>query len=398
VTPVAVTGLGVVSALGPDLPAFTAALRAGRSGVVEVDGRCVAPLAGFSFPDAVAARTGLPADQRAAAVRTARRAPLTVQAGLVAALEAWEHAGLARRAVDPDRVAVVVAGHNLAGQYAHDLHVRDPVHVPPTAALHLLDTDQVGVVSQVLGITGEGCTVGAASASGNAALIAGARLVSTGTADVCLVVGGLTELPPLSRHALTNIGAMAATSPSVPFDQAHAGFVPGEAAACVVLESVGPGLTSILGYAQRLDANSRADPSENGEVAVLTAALRHAGVRPREVHYVNAHGTGSPLGDNTEVRATRRVFGFPGPWVNSTKSITGHCLTAAGVVEAVAVVVQLTGGFLHANAGLRTPVPNCRLVPVYTVPATVRYAASNAFGFGGFSTCVVFGRARNREH
>lgn len=396
-TPVAVTGLGVVSALGPDLPAFTAALRAGRSGVVEMNGRCVAPLAGFSFPDAVA-RTGLPAEVRAAAVRTARRAPLTVRAGLVAALQAWEHAGLARRTVAPDRIAVVVAGHNLAGQYAHDLHASEPTHVPPTAALHLLDTDQVGVVSQVLGITGEGCTVGAASASGNAALIAGARLISTGTADVCLVVGGLTELAPLSRHALTNIGAMAMTSSSVPFDKGHTGFAPGEAAACVVLEAVGPGLTSVLGYAQRLDANSRADPSEDGEVAVLTAALKHAGVPPREVQYVNAHGTGSPLGDNTEVRATRRVFGFPGPWVNSTKSLTGHCLTAAGVVEAVAVVVQLTGGFLHANAGLRAPVPNCRLVPVYRVPVTVRYAVSNAFGFGGFSTCVVFGRARNREH
>lgn len=408
----AVTGFGVVSALGTGVEPFAAGLLAGRSAVTELRSHDAgpsygAPLAGFSLAEAVAARTGLPEGMRRAATRVAGRSPRPVQAALTAALEAWESARLHDNPVPADRIALVVAGHNLTSRYSHDLSARfraSPAYVPPRFALQMLDTDHVGTLSHVLGVTGEGFTVGGACASGNVAIIAGSRLVESGAADACLVVGTVTELSPVELRALGNLGAMAWDVASVPFDESHAGFVVGEGAACLVLESGASArhravaIHAVLaGYAQRLDANCLADPAEDGEVAVMLNALRCAGREPWEVGYVNAHGTGSPLGDRTEVSALGRVFGGAGtgPWVNSTKALTGHCMSAAGVVEAVATVVQMREGFLHPNTGLRRPLsPGCRFVGQRAEPVRVALALSNGFGFGGFSTCVALAAAR----
>lgn len=403
----AVTGLGVVCALGESVEPFAAGLLAGSSAITELPAdsggpRYGAPLAGFSLADAVAARTGLPDGIRRTATRVASRSPRPVQVALAAALEAWESACLHENRIPAHRIALVVAGHNLTSRHSHELAARfhaSPAYVPPRFALQMLDTDHVGTLSHVLGVTGEGFTVGGASASGNVAIIAGSRLVESGAADACLVVGALAELSPVGLRALGNLGAMAWDVASVPFDESHAGFVAGEGAACLVLESAASARhravavhALLTGYAQRLDANSLANPAEDGEVTVMVNALQRAGRKPREVGYVNAHGTGSPLGDRTEIRALRRVFGGQGqgPWVNSTKALVGHCLSAAGVVEAVATVVQLRDGFLHPNTGLRRPPsPGCRFVGQHAEQVRAGLALSNGFGFGGFNTCVA---------
>ncbi|WP_093802473.1 beta-ketoacyl synthase N-terminal-like domain-containing protein [Streptomyces sp. Wb2n-11] len=410
-----ITGAGVLCATAAGVEDFARALRAGTSGIGRrgVDGDhpelrplLSADLSGFDLRGATADREE---PLRREASRVAGRSPRSVQASVAVALEGWERAGLHRAGVPGGRIGIVVAGHNLGGRFAEEVRPRylsSPVHLPARYPLQFMDTDHVGTVSQLLGLTGEGYTVGGASASGNVALINAARLVESGAVDVCLVLGALTDLSDMERQAFYNLGAMAggqATEPeqaSRPFDTAHGGFVPGQGAACLVLESAASAerrgaapWAGLEGYAMRLSGNGLADPSAADEADVMSRALRHAGLDPGRIDYVNAHGTGSPLGDETELTALRALFGRGGPWVNSTKGLIGHCLCAAGVVEAVATVLQMRDGFVHANANLVTPIgTGGRLVGTRSRPAAIGHAMSNGFGFGGFNTSVVIGR------
>ncbi|WP_433498356.1 beta-ketoacyl synthase N-terminal-like domain-containing protein [Sphaerimonospora sp. CA-214678] len=418
---VAVTGAGVLCAIAADTDAFALALRAGRSGVTaradvgELEPPFAADLVGFDLAAAVTARADLPQPLRRAALRAAARAPLPIQAAVAVALEAWERAGLHRVSVPGHRIGIVVAGHNLSGHYTERQRPRyaaSPAHLPGRFALHALDTDHVGTVSQVFGVTGEGYTVGGASASGNVAIVNAARLVATAAVDVCLVLGALTDLSPMERQAYFNLGAMAGTrgpdaphTRSRPFDADREGFVPGQGAACLVLESADsatgrgvPPLAWVAGHALRLDANALADPSASGEAWAMATAIRRAGLTPGQVDYVNTHGTGSVLGDATEVAALHEVFGAARPWINSTKGLVGHCLCAAGVIEAVATVVQMRQGFVHPNANLHRPIdPGHRFVGRRAEPARLSFALSNGFGFGGFNTSVLFAHAGGDE-
>jgi len=408
---VVVTGLGVVCAAGCGASAFADALRSGRSRVTDDgSGALAAVVSGFSLTDVLAVLDGLPSGVRDRAVRVATRAPLPLQAALTAALQAWESAGLPAGAPPADRIGVVVGGHNLGGQYAEEMRPRfaaSPAYLPGRYALRYLDTDHVGTVSEVLGLAGEGFTVGGASASGNVAIISGTRLVAAGDADACLVIGALTRLSAMERQAFVNLGAMATAAPGSdpasrgrPFDADHCGFVPGEGAACLVLESARSARdrgadpwATVAGHALRLDGNSQADPDAGGEAAVMAEALRRAGVPAGQVDYVNTHGTGSRLGDETELAALHKVFGddFGRPWLNATKGLTGHCLCAAGVVEAVATLIQLREGFVHPNVNLDRPIDAAaRFAGPSPEPAGLRVALSNGFGFGGINTSVVF--------
>ena len=409
---VAVTGMGIVCAIGHGVPAFARALREGRSGVARVPGDApwlCAPAGEVSLQSALAAGAGLPAALLERARRAAFRSPRTIHAALQAALEGWAAARLHQAPLPAERVALVVAGHNLTTGYLHrvaERRVHAPAHLPGRLALHAQDTDHVGTLGQALEIRGEGCTVGGASASGNVAIVTAARMVEAGAADACLVVGAMADPSPLEREGFLALGAMAADDGREdprrvcrPFDAGHRGFVPGEAAACLVLESPRSArrrgaavLARVSGYTLALDGGGLAEPSEEGEARAMAGALERAGVDPRRVDYVSTHGTSSPLGDATELRALRRVLGpaLGAPWVNATKELTGHCLHAAGVVEAVATVVQIGQGFVHPNPNLARPIdPEFRFVGPAARPAAIGAALSSSFGFGGFNASVV---------
>ncbi|MFI5972508.1 beta-ketoacyl synthase N-terminal-like domain-containing protein [Streptomyces sp. NPDC051452] len=416
---VVVTGLGVLGAVAADPDDFTVALRTGRGALTAPappDGgepgaprpAFTAELADEDVPNrALDAISGLPPELGALARRTALRSPVSVRAAVVAALQAWLYAGLDRTAPPAERIGIAVAGNNVTEWVTEDSRARaerNPAYLPARYALHHQDTDHVATLSRILGIRGEGCTVGGASASGNLALAHGARMLASGAADVCVVVGAMTRLSALQTRGYLTLGAMATAEgapdhPPAPFDTGHRGFHPGQASACVVLETASsahrrgaPVLAGFAGSAVVLDGNHLADPSADGEVRAMLGALAQAGLGPGDIGWVSAHGTGSPLGDRTEAEALRKVFGTgdEGPWINATKALSGHCLTAAGVLEAVAVVLQLRGGFVHPDPGLRDPVdPGLRFVAGEARQARGGFALSNGFGFGGINSAVV---------
>lgn len=416
---VAITGMGIVCSLGQGLEVFEKALMNGTCGIKRVaapspltfpGASIAANIQGFSLTDALKKHCDAPKEVTALLQSNLRRAPLGLQVASIAALEAWQHAQMTNLCCARDRISIVVGGQNISQHYQYNSHttfLNEPDYLSPSFALHFLDTDHVGVLSEVFGIRGEGFTVGGSSASGNMAIIHGARLIQQDLADVCLVVGSLTDLSPLEIQGFHNIGALGGHSyqnnpekACRPFDKNHEGFIIGQGSACMILESIKSAqerkaaiYAEIIGSSIVLDGNSLSNPSQSGEKEAMIRALAAASVGIQDVQYINAHGTSAPLGDDTEVAAIKDVFGEMASkiWINSTKSMTGHCLWSAGVVEAVATVLQLHRGFVHPNLNLENPIDLiCRFTRDQSVAASLSHALSNSFGFGGFNTSIVF--------
>jgi malonyl-ACP decarboxylase len=412
---VVVSSAALLTSVAESVDGFAAALREGRSGMrpgrlpaathIEVAAHLDGPV---DRPSDLLADS----DRLGQLRRLTRRAALPTRA---AARVGWE-ATLAARlsAGELARTAVVIGGNNLALGYQAKVAAgfadgEGTGIVLPSHALTHLDTDAIGVVSELTGATAEGYTIGGASASGALALIHGCRLLTLDAVDHCLVIGALSELSPAEYRAFHDTGAMASGSalpPATvcrPFDSRRGGFVHGHGTAAVVLERSGTAqargakpLARLAGYAQRLDGKSGTEPCPEHQAETIRAALRAAGLHPGDVDYVNAHATGSRVGDRAEAEALHQVFGAQGPLVNSTKELAGHCLSAAGVVEAIATLVQLRDQFCHPNPNLTEP-EDTRLSYVGTaaVPARLRAAVSTSFAFSGVNAAIVMTRAED---
>lgn len=401
-----VTGLGIITAIGQGKDNFIQALLAGRTafGYLQRPGREGSPaFIGAELPPL--ATDALPAEYS----RILRRASLSTQVALLAALEAWQDAQLGCGDVDPHRIGLVIGGSNLQHREQFQnwqQHAANPQFVTPTYGLTLWDTDLVGVLSQALQIQGEGYSVGSASASGGMAIIHAARQIQSGRTDICLAIGALFDLSSWECHGFRNMGAMGSTrfqdAPQAacrPFDSDSDGFIYGEGCGVIVLESAeqarrrgAHAYGRLLGWGSALDGNRQPNPNLEGEVRSMGAALAMAGLTANQINYINTHGTSSLLGDKTEVAALKAA-GLAHASVNATKSLTGHCLTAAGVVEAIATILQMQAGQLHPTHNLCNPIdPSLPWVREKALPLQVDYALSNSFGFGGMNSTVVFGR------
>jgi malonyl-ACP decarboxylase len=414
----AITGVGAVTPFGPGCAAFGRALREGRSAIRALGEGAVLPgapaalLEGAWFEETLDALPELTDAWRHEARRAARRSPPSVQASVLAALEACSAAGLTASAAGREALGVIVAGHNLSpryGEQVRETYAERPDNVTPRYAVHFLDTDHVGTLSEILGCRGEGMTIGGASASGNVGIWQGLQRIRAG-GGACLVVGAMMDLSGIELRAFRSAGALAALEDGDdparicrPFDRDRRGFVYGQASACLVLEPLSAARArgariwgEVAGASVALDGNRSADPHPGGQARAMRAALLQAGLGPDDLHYLNAHATASQLGDEVELTALADVLGAAREriWLNSTKALTGHALTAAGVVEAVATILQMDGGFVHPNPSLVTPLrPDFRFAGDKAADARIDAAMSNSFGFGGFNTSVVLKRS-----
>lgn len=417
-TTVGVSGYGIVCSTGVGVPAFKDALIQGITGIRFWEDRVFpganigAPLKDFSFANSLTTFTKTPDKFLTQVRKLAQRQPLTIQASLIAALEAWFHANLFEEPANPSKIGLVVAGNNIGqnDQYNSFLqYQKEPSFLTPSYALSYLDTNHVGIVSEAFGIKGMGCTIGGASASGNVAIAQAYQQIKNGLVDISVVVGALVDLSPVELQAFHNIGALGGEkfkdNPEKacrPFDRDRNGFIYGQGSGCLILESEAsaikrgvPLLGKIRGVALSLDGNHLSNPTVEGEINVMKAALSDAKISSSDVDYINAHATASTLGDETEVQAIKELFAadLPKIWINSTKSITGHCLGAAGTVEAIATLLQIKEGFVHPNLNLENPIDNdCRFAGRTKDSAKIEIAMKNGFGFGGINTSIIFER------
>ncbi|CAM4023948.1 beta-ketoacyl synthase N-terminal-like domain-containing protein [Bordetella tumulicola] len=408
----AITGVGIQSAIGQGRTAFAAALLEGRHrfDVMRRPGRqrpLVAGTVDVAPTRFIGAEMDDPVLPPSVPHSMARTLSLSGRAALACLNEAWEDAALDRYA--PERVGLVVGGSNLQQRELvnmHDAYRGREQFLRPTYGMSFMDSDLCGVCTQVFGIRGPAFTIGGASASGQVAVIEAAQAVASGRVDVCIAIGGLMDLSYWECQGLRSLGAMGsdryADAPALacrPFDQSSDGFVFGELCGAVVIESQASArqhqrtpYARLAGWAMIMDAHRNPDPSGPGEVAVIQSALQHAGLSPHDIDYVNPHGTGSNLGDKTEVGALREC-GLEHAYLNTTKSLTGHGLSAAGTAELIAVLLQMREGQLHPARNLDQPISSSmNWVGPRAVSHSVQNALNLSMGFGGTNTAVCVQR------
>ena len=394
-TRIVVSGLGVVSPYGAGVKTFWAGLAAGTCAIrpitlIETDG----------FRSRIAAE--VPADTVAGLGVSARRTRAD-RLGLAAAREALADAVLsARDRAETALVVGAVGGGMFEGEEWYWEETRSGRPSPRITALRsILPCTHAETLGFRLGLGGPKETVVMACASGAAAIALGADLIREGAAS-CALVGGVDAL---TRICFMGFNALRLLDPEPcrPFDRDRKGMSIGEAAAFLVLEDAercrARGARhhgELLGAAVTTDAHHVTAPHPEGEgmVRAMTQALRAAQVAPREIGYVNAHGTGTLQNDRTEALAIARVFGAGRVLMSSTKSLVGHTMAAAGSLEAVATLLTLQHGLVPPTAHLEHVDPEIPFdcVPRVAREAPLERALSNSFGFGGQNVSLIFGR------
>jgi 3-oxoacyl-[acyl-carrier-protein] synthase II len=398
---VIVTGIGVVCALGHNKQSFWKALLSGQSGIGTVD-----------LFDASEYRSRIAAQVRnidlsvLPRVSPWRHLGRCDRLGLWAAAEAIQEAGLLERSMPAQRIGIVLgagAGGVLeAERYRRQLY--DGRRKPrPSLLLPFPACNLADLIGNTYGFGGLRSTIATACSSSATAIGYAAELIRSGTVDVVLTGGAesLSELTFAGFNGLRSVDRVTCR----PFDRQREGLVLGEGASLLILESreraLADGIAGygvVLGYGICADAYhmTSPDPAGEGPSRSMALALAHAGVDVNAVDYVNAHGTGTPVNDRTETLAIKRLFGDRADSlaVRSTKSPHGHCLGAAGAVEAAATLLALHHGVLPPTIHLQERDPDCDLdyVPNQARPATIQVALSNSFAFGGNNTTLVFAR------
>jgi 3-oxoacyl-[acyl-carrier-protein] synthase II len=335
-----------------------------------------------------------------------------VQYAMVASHEAIQHAGLLGDGIDKERVGVVI-GSGIGGmetfedQHSQLVH-KGPGRVSPFFIPMMIIDMASGQVSIQYGFKGPNFGTVSACASGAHAIGEALRLIRAGDADVMVTGGSEATITPMAVAGFSNARALSSRNDdpqraSRPFDKNRDGFVIGEGAAILVLESEdharrrgAKAICELAGYGASGDAYHMTAPCVDGEGAAraMARALEDAGLRAEEVTYVNSHGTSTPAGDPAEVAAVKRVFKDHASrlMMVSTKSMTGHLLGAAGGLEAIATSLTLARGIVPPTINLDTPDPQCDLdfVPNQARHQKVAAAISNSFGFGGHNVTLAF--------
>jgi 3-oxoacyl-[acyl-carrier-protein] synthase II len=346
--------------------------------------------------------------------RAGRRLDRFSQLSVVAAGEALADAGLRFDGDPQDGVGVLigtgVGGLNTLIENLDVLRTRGPRRVSALLVPMMMPNAAAGQIAIAHGLRGPALGVVSACASGGNALGEAAEMIRRGQAEVMVAGGTESIMQPVAMAAFASMGAVSQRNDqperaSRPFDAERDGFVLGEGAGVLILESLDHArargariYAELSGYGASADAFHITAPDEDGSGAALSMrnALSDAGLRPDEVDYVNAHGTSTPLNDKTETLAIRRVFGAHADRlaVSATKSMTGHLTGAAGAVEAIACVKTLETGLIHPTINYETPDPDCDLdyVPNVARQTSARTALSNSFGFGGHNASLVFQR------
>lgn len=396
-----ITGLGVTSAIGQGKTAFTSALMQGQNvfGVMQRPGRqkggtlfLGAEIPSLSYPEHLSKRV-------------LRTASFSGQVAMITLHEAWGEARL--DAMDPCRIGLLIGGSNLQQReliltyenYADCAHF-----VRPTYGFSFMDSDLCGLCTEQFGIQGFAYTLGGASASGHVAIIQAIQALQTGQVDVCIAMGSLMDLSYLECQGLRSLGAMGtdryADEPAMacrPFDKNRDGFIYGESCGAVVIERADSAMRRqlkpyaiISGWAIIMDGNRNPNSSYVGEVRVIKKALEQANLSTREIDYINPHGTGSVIGDEIELRAIRDSQ-LSHAYINATKSITGHGLSAAGTVEVIATLLQMKASRLHPTRNLEDPIESsCNWVQSKSISHDIKHALNLSIGFGGINTAICF--------
>lgn len=407
---VVITGLGAVTPTGLDVKSFWASCREGKVGIAPITYfdtgdfkvKLAAELKGFDPREYMDAKQ-------------AKRMEAFSQYAVAASKEALEDSGLDMEGEDPFRIGVSVGsgiGSLQSMEREHSkLLERGPGRVAPLLVPMMISNMAAGNVAIQFGLKGKNINVVTACATGTHSIGEAFRSIVYGEAEVMLAGGSEASISPIGVAGFAALTALNTTEDaaraSIPFDRDRAGFVMGEGAGVLVLEELEHAkargariYAEIVGYGASCDAYHITSPSEDGAGAAkaMLYAIEDAGLKPEDVDYINAHGTSTHHNDLFESKAIRLALGEHAYKVkiNSTKSLIGHLLGAAGGVEALVCVKSLEEGFIHKTAGLETPGEGCDLdyCRESVNDPSLEVVMSNSLGFGGHNASIVFKKYR----
>ena len=409
---VVITGMGVITSLGKDLPTFWSNLMAGKSGVSLIESFDVS-----EYTTRIAAEVKDFQPEQYIDAREARRMDRFVQFAIAAAKEALADANLdVERDIKPnaERVGVYV-GSGIGGlgtwEDQHNiLRDKGPKRVSPFFIPMMIANMGSGQISMTFGAKGPNSTVVTACATGTNSIGDAYKLIQRGDADVMICGGAEATIRPTGVAGFCALRAMSTGNDepekaSRPFDKERDGFVMGEGSGVLILESLENAqnrgariYAEVIGYGMSGDAHHMTEPAPEGEGAArcMERAIKDAGIQATQIDYINAHGTSTPVGDKYETAAIKKVLGdyaYKVP-VNSTKSMTGHLLGAAGGIEAVISVLAMQNGEIPPTINIENPDPECDLDYVANVGRkhSVDIAMSNSLGFGGHNATIIMKR------
>lgn len=410
---VVVTGLGCVTPVGNDVASSWQALLDGKSGGAPITHFDASNLKVKFACELKAFDPALYMDRK-----EIKRSDLYTQYAMAAAVQAMQDAGLAEgTGFDPDRCGVIIAsgigGINTFEAQHHVLETEGAGRISPFFIPMFISDIAAGVVSMRFGAKGPNfCTVSACASSGHAVGLA-YRAIQYGDADLMITGGAEAAVTPMSISGFANMQALSTRNDdparaSRPFDATRDGFVMGEGGGVVILEELEHARSrgariygEVAGFGMTGDAYHLTGQPENHEglQRAMRRALEDGGISPAEVHYVNAHGTSTPMNDPNEIRAIRAVLGAHAAGVNvsSTKSATGHMLGAAGAVETIFTTLALHHGTVPPTINLHSPDPECDLDCTANKPVkrTINAALNNSSGFGGHNTSIALVKLRS---
>ncbi|MCU0514243.1 MAG: beta-ketoacyl-ACP synthase II [Anaerolineae bacterium] len=414
-TRVVITGMGIFCATGNTVQEAWGNAAAGRSGIATITRFDLSLVANHIAGEV----KGFDADALLGK-KEARRSDRFAHLAVAASRQALADSGYV--VTDDNRYDIgCIIGSGIGGIEALAETILDLEHkghrgVSPLAIPKLLIDAASGKVSLELGLRGPNFNITTACATGNNCIGEAAEIIRRGQARVMLAGSTEAAIVPFTMAGFNNMKALSHRNgepqkASRPFDKDRDGFVPAEGAATLVLESLEHAqargakiYAEVIGYGHTSDAHHPTAPIETGEGAAraMQLALHDAGLAPEDIHYINAHGTGTPLNDAAETRAIKVAFGeqaYNIP-ISSTKSVTGHALGAAGAIEAVFCVMALRDNFVPPTINLDTPDPECDLnyTPHQGLSRPLQHVMSNAFGFGGHNAVLILGRYNHNGH
>ena len=407
---VVITGIGTINPLGHDVSSLWDGLVAGRS--------AAGPITAYDASEQAVRIAAEVRDFDSEAIfgrKQTRRSDRFTQLVMFAADQAIADAGLSFSDNGSNSHAGIIIGTGIGGVVTlldnyDTFRERGPRRVSALMVPMMMPNAAAGELAIRYNLHGMAISLASACATGTNAIGEGAERIRHGTAEIMICGGGEAVMHPITLAALSNMGAVSARNDepqraSRPFDADRDGFLMGEGAGVLILESLehaqkrgAPIHAEIFGYGSSCDAFHITAPDEEGAGAALSmeVALKDAGIAPEEIDYINAHGTSTPLNDRMETRAIRRTFGqhaYKVP-ISSTKSMIGHLIGAAGAVEAIVCIKTLQTGVVHPTINYETPDPDCDLdyVPNQARKTDPRTVLSNSFGFGGHNATLVLRR------
>jgi 3-oxoacyl-[acyl-carrier-protein] synthase II len=404
---VVVTGIGVVTPLAVDVPSFWQRLTAGESGIHELttlDTSRYKVNFGGDIPNFTVGDFVGP--------REAKRLDRFTQFAVHAGAQAVNDSGIDFDSVDRTKCGVIL-GSGIGGLGEIEIQIermltKGPERVSPFTVPKMMVNAAGGNISITYGLKGPNYAVATACASATNAMGDAMRSIRLGETDLVITGGTEAAITRMGLAAFQNMKALSRrnddpTAASRPFDSGRDGFVLGEGGGLLIFEELQHALSrgakiyaEVIGYGTTSDAGhiTAPDPEGHGASAAMQAAIDDAGVAARDVDYINAHGTSTPLGDKAETQAIKRVFGDYAKQtkISSTKGALGHSLGASGGIEAVILCKTIETSTIAPTLNYETPDPECDLdyTPNQAQTLDVNVAMSNSFGFGGHNACVVF--------